>query len=192
MIKLIDSGEVYAPREDSELMLKAVKFAHGEVLDMCAGSGVIGLNAAAKADHVTLADVSPKAVSLIKKNAKLNNITNYSAVRSDLFKRINGKFDVIYCNPPYLPGKAKEPIEKALYGGPEGSEITIRFIEGLKNHLKPGGKAFLILSTAYDIQKVYKSLKSIGLRFKKLENKRFFFEELILILIYENRRNSLQ
>ncbi len=192
MIKLLHCDDVYDPAEDSYLLLEAVKFAHGDVLDMCAGSGIIGLNAAEKAKKVILADTNTKALSLIKKTARLNGIKNVSVVKSDLFRNIKGKFDVIYCNPPYLPGHPEDTAEKALYGGKTGYEVTIQFIKGLRRHLKEGGQAFLVLSTVYDIEKVYKSLKSIGFSFNELGNKSFFFEELRLICIYENRRGSLR
>lgn len=193
MLKILDNEEVYKPSEDSTLLLEAVKYANGNILDLCAGSGIIGLNAAIKSKKVTLVDINKKALSLIKKNAEINNITNYETLKSNLFDKLGKRrFDVIYMNPPYLPGKAKKGdyLDAATLGGKKGYEITIRAIKKLGAHLNRNGCAFIILSTAYDVDKVYKLLESINFKFSVIDTKKFFFEELILIKIYEKRRHS--
>jgi HemK-related putative methylase len=192
MMDIKEFKDVYPPAEDSFLLLKAVKHAHGDVLDMCAGSGIIGLNAAPLADKVTFIDINPKAINAITYNAKINGIKNFECVISDLFSNIeNRKFDVIYANPPYLPrSNGKKWEEYALSGGEDGGELTIRIIRGIKKHLAKNGKAFLIISSVYDTDKVYKEIKHLRLSFKKLSSINFFFEELILIKIYDKGRNS--
>ncbi len=50
MVDIKEFKDVYVPAEDSFLLLRAVKYAYGEVLDMFAGSGIIGLNAADRAE----------------------------------------------------------------------------------------------------------------------------------------------
>ncbi len=188
-LKLKVPNGVYPPSEDSLLTLGALQYAYGDVLDLCAGSGIIGLNAAVHADTVTLVDISEDAVRTIKSNAKANLIKNVKVVRSNLFSGLEGKrFDIIYCNPPYLPGKIdkKDWLDVATLGGKAGYELTIRIVKELPKHLKKNGKAFLVLSTAYDVDKVYKLIDSLKLRFKKIKSVKFFFEELILIEIYED------
>ncbi|MEM0143215.1 MAG: methyltransferase [Candidatus Parvarchaeum sp.] len=192
MVYIKEFKEVYPPSEDSLLLLRAVKYAHGKVLDMCAGSGIIGLNAAASSDKVTLVDINPKSIKSIVYNARKNGIKNFECITSDLFSSLKDrKFDVIYANPPYLPEKKeKKWIKHALSGGKEGSELTIRIIRSLRHHLKKGGYAFMILSSVYDIDKVYKEIKRLRLSFKKLYSVNFFFEKLILIKIYDKSGNS--
>jgi release factor glutamine methyltransferase len=192
MIHVKEFKYVYPPSEDSFLLLKAVKYAHGKVLDMFAGSGIIGLNAAEKSEKVTFVDVNPAAIKAIKYNAEKNGIKNFECILSDLFSSIrNKKFDVIYANPPYLPEKKESKwAQHALNGGKEGNELTIRLIHSLKAHLKEGGNAFIILSSVYDTDKVYKEIKRLRLSFEKLYSVNFFFEELILIKIYDKSGNS--
>ena len=192
MVYIKEFKDVYPPAEDSFLLLNAVKYAHGEVLDMFAGSGIIGLNAANKAKKVTFADINPNAIKAIKYNANRNGIKNIECVLSDLFSSLgNRKFDVIYANPPYLPKKKERKwVNQALSGGIEGNELTIDLIRSLKEHLKGNGDAFIILSTVYDTDKVYKEIKRLKLSFKKLYSVNFFFEELILIKVYDKGRNS--
>ncbi len=191
MIKVVEFNGVYAPAEDSMLLLKAVKYARGEVLDLCAGTGIIGLNAAKKSKLVTFVDINPFAIEAIKYNTEKNHIKNYEVVKSDLFTELKKRrFDVMYVNPPYLPEKPRKDWEEyALSGGGDGSEITLKIIRDLKGHLKKGGKAFFILSTVYDINKVYKEVKRLKLNFRKLSSINFFFEELILIEVYDKSRN---
>ncbi len=192
MVYIKEFKGVYPPAEDSFLLLSAVKYSHGEVLDMFAGSGIIGLNAADRAEKVTFVDINPNAIKAIKYNAKKNGIKNIECIVSDLFSSIsNRKFDVIYANPPYLPERReKKWINQALNGGKDGSELTIALIRSLKAHLKYKGNAFVILSTVYDTDKVYKEIKRLRLSFEKLSSANFFFEELILIKIYDKSRNS--
>lgn len=193
MIKIEETVGVYPPSEDSFLLLEATKYACGTVLDLFAGSGVVGLTAASRAKKVTLADVNEKSIRSIKRNAELNGIKNYEAIKSNFFSRIpKKKFDVIYMNPPYLRGEplGSDELDAATLGGKHGYDVTLEAIKGLKSHLRPGGVAFLILSTVYDIEKVYKLMDSINLKFSIIDSKKFFFEELILIKIYEKRRHS--
>ena len=192
MVYIKEFKGVYPPAEDSFLLLTAVKYAHGEVLDMFAGSGIIGLNAADRAEKITFADINPYAIKAIKYNAKRNGIKNVECILSDLFSSLgNRKFDVIYANPPYLPEKKESKwANHALSGGKEGSELTMDLIHSLKAHLKDRGNAFIILSTVYDTDKVYKEIKRLRLSFEKLSSVNFFFEELILIKIYDTSGNS--
>ena len=85
MIKTEDAAGVYPPSEDSFLLLEAVRYAKGDVLDLFAGSGIVGLSAAKKADNVVLADINENAIKSINRNAELNRITNYKAVKSNFF-----------------------------------------------------------------------------------------------------------
>ena len=193
MVKIKEFKNVYPPKEDSFLILKAVKYARGRVLDLCTGSGIIAINAALKADEVIAVDINPYAVKAAKRNASLNKVKNIKFIVSDLFSKLKReKFDVIYANPPYLPGESKKDwMDYALNGGKEGSEITIKIIDGLKNHLKKDGMAFIILSSAYDVHKVYKEIKRLKFSFEELDSINFFFERLFLIKIfYDKGRDS--
>ncbi len=185
-------GCIYPPAEDSILLLEAARHAEGEVLELCAGSGLAGLSACSTANSVLFVDTNGAALRVIKRAAKERGIKNYSVLKSDLFEELGTRrFDTVLANPPYLPEKAeKEPFHDALVGGKHGYETTLRIIQGLRDHLKPNGRAFLVLSTVYGIDKVYKALADIGFEFEVLGTRKFFFEELILIVIYERRWHS--
>ena len=81
-----------------------------KILDLCAGSGCIGV-AVAKAvsdSHITFAEIDPNHLSTIRKNLE-HNLPDYSkrkeylkVVESNLFENIEGTFDLILTNPPYI------------------------------------------------------------------------------------------
>jgi release factor glutamine methyltransferase len=104
-VEIIETKHTLKPRKETELMVE--KIIENEkkdmaVLDLCAGSGCIGL-ALKKAgfEEVTLSDISKHAIKMCIKNARLNHLP-VSVVRSDMFKSILGKFDMIVSNPPYI------------------------------------------------------------------------------------------
>ncbi len=119
------------------------------VLDMGCGSGVLGLTLAAErpAWHITLADVSPDALALTRENAARLEISTIATVESDLFSRLDGRFDGIVANLPYVPESERATMSRevlhdpalALFSGPDGLGLIRRFIPEAFDHLNPGG-----------------------------------------------------
>ena len=152
-MKISTLFSVYEPAEDSYLLINALRKA-GEVrglsfCDIGCGTGTVGLHAAAMGAKVTLVDITPDAVALTKKNAQQNTLS-VSVVQSDLFTNVKGIFDVIVCNPPYLPAQKGEPadsITTSLVGGKHGYEWTVRFLEQAKEHLYPKGVVLFLVSS---------------------------------------------
>lgn len=76
-----------------------------KILDLCTGSGCIGLAIAQAFPHSTVyaSDISPQALALAQKNARNNNISNIIFIESDLYTTLpNIRFDYIISNPPYI------------------------------------------------------------------------------------------
>lgn len=122
------------------------------ILDLGCGSGVIGLSLAhglmGKGVSVTLADVCPEALSLARENAiVLPEGSEVRFVESDLFSAIEGTYDLIAANLPYIPDADETELSRevrrdpalALYGGPLGTEIMDRFLRESAAYLNPGG-----------------------------------------------------
>lgn len=171
--------EVYNPSDDSYLLLQAVEVSPGRAfLEVCCGSGIVSVHAAKAGAKVTASDISPHAIECTRRNAARNGVS-VKAVQSDLFERIEGEFDVIACNPPYLPGKAASTawIEKAWSGGEEGSEVAARFLEDAWRHLAPGGAVYLVLSSLGGLTSVLKVARERYEAEMVLE-KRMFFESV--------------
>jgi len=128
------------------------------VLDICTGSGCIGLHLAKHGAHVTISDISSDALDVAKWNASALGL-EVEAYQSDLFAAFDSgasgsqgqkelKFDIITANPPYIPSsviptlsinvRAWEPLT-ALDGGEHGWEIPDRIIKDYDRFLNPGG-----------------------------------------------------
>jgi release factor glutamine methyltransferase len=118
------------------------------ILDMGTGSGVLGLTLAAEtAAHVTLADVSPDALTLAAENAQRLGLTNLTLVCSDLFADLTGQYDLIVANLPYVAESERATLARevrhdpdlALFSGPDGLDLIRRFIPQAFARLNPGG-----------------------------------------------------
>ena len=128
------------------------------ILDMGCGSGVLGLSlAAARPDwNVTLADVSPDALALAQENAATLEIPNVTFLHSDLFAAVDGLYDGIVANLPYIPESERSTLTRevmhdpalALFSGIDGLDLIRRFVPEAFAHLKPGG--WVVLEIGHD------------------------------------------
>ena len=130
-----------------------------KILDMCSGSGCIGISLAKYIANcsVVAVDISDKALKVAKENAKLNDV-EIQAIRSDLFEKLdtNTKYDIIVSNPPYIRSDEiltlqqevkNEPI-LALDGGEDGLDMYRKIIANAKTYLCTNG--YLALEIGYD------------------------------------------
>ncbi|MDP3882703.1 MAG: peptide chain release factor N(5)-glutamine methyltransferase [Candidatus Staskawiczbacteria bacterium] len=152
-------------------------------LDMFAGSGCIGLAVLKniKNAQVVFADNDKDCISQIKINLKLNLSpirANCSVVKSDVFSKVVGKYDFIFANPPYIPVKNKNKIQKsvleyepkvALFGGRDGLFYINKFLKQAKNYLNPGGKIFMEFDPPQkkQIEKLLRQYKYKNWEFRK-------------------------
>ncbi len=149
------TNEVLIPRIETEnLIFESVKrirsqFSPGSklrVLDLCTGSGIIGITTyhELKDDYVidlVMSDISKAALAIATENCQLHNV-KAELVQSDLFTKITGKFDVILSNPPYVPFeqemgmmvKEHEP-HLALYAKNDGLAIYEQITEIINQYL---------------------------------------------------------
>ena len=148
-IDLYVDENVLIPRfETEELVENTIKLLkdrnnNPNILDLCCGSGAIGIALKSKLNNsrVTMSDISANALSVAKKNRDKYNL-DINIIESDLFNNINDKFDCIISNPPYI--KNNEEIEDivknnepsiALYGGIDGLDYYERILKDINNYL---------------------------------------------------------
>lgn len=171
---------IYEPQEDSFLLSKHIRYyAKGKVLDLGTGSGILAEEALKYTRDVLAADINEECVELFRNK-------NINFRESDLFSSIKGKFDLIIFNPPYLP-KDKledEKTRRIISGGECGYEIIERFLKETKDYLNEEGKILLLFSSLTNKDKIDNIIKENKLKFKLLESKKIFFEELYVYLIY--------
>lgn len=152
--------DVLIPRDDTcavtDLAIRQALFldSNPRILDLCTGSGCIGLAIASRVKDakVTCADISREAIAVAKKNITMQKLTGrVSCVLADALSEPSsflGKFDMIVSNPPYvttremteLPGSVKdyEP-HLALHGGQDGLDFYRAISANYRAALKPGG-----------------------------------------------------
>ncbi|MFQ5838005.1 MAG: HemK2/MTQ2 family protein methyltransferase [Thermoplasmata archaeon] len=180
-IRVREHDEVYRPAEDSYLLLRSIELrSESTFLEVGTGTGLIALHAASHARTVAT-DVSPLAVGLCRANAQLNGI-QLEVVRTDLFAGLEGRFEVIAFNPPYLPVEERgDWLDAAWSGGPDGSQVISRFLREAGDYLGGKGRIYLLLSThnaaALELARTLYDVRP-------LLRKPMFFEE---IAVYELR-----
>jgi len=173
---------VYEPAEDSYLLLSALQACREDrVLEIGCGTGIIALHCAKIGAYVTASDINPKAVDCARTNADRNRL-NLRVVESDLLEKIEGSYNLIVFNPPYLPENGINDIQWT--GGQSGIEIIVRFLEQSKGHLARDGRIIIIGSSLCNLEKFKKAAKKLGYESKILKKEELFFESLF---VYELR-----
>src|SRR3954447_26981351 len=137
-----------------------------EALDLCSGTGILGLTAARLGARATAVDLSHRAVVNARLNARLNGL-ELEVVRGDLFAPVDGRrFDLIVSNPPYIPappGTATNGAARAWDAGPDGRVFLDRICDRAAAHLRPGGRILLVHSSLADPAETERRLTSHGL-----------------------------
>lgn len=163
------SRDVLIPRSDTEVLAsRAIELAKGagegaRVLDLCAGSGCVGLAVAANAPdcRVVLADLSEEALKICKQNVRRNDLNaRVTCVLADAKKppsSVLWDFDVIACNPPYITTADLAGLDRsvrdyepmlALDGGADGLDFYRAVCSKWGSALRLGGK--LLFEVGYN------------------------------------------
>lgn len=165
--------DVLIPRPDTECLVEeAIKKINIllenkdkiKILDLCTGSGAIAISVAKNIKNADIyaTDISDKALKIAKKNykniIKKENAT-ISFIQSDMFENIEGKFDVIISNPPYIKKSIITTLDKNVQNEPhialDGGEDGLKFYKIIKNNINKYLKndGVLLLEIGYDQKK---------------------------------------
>jgi ribosomal protein L3 glutamine methyltransferase len=153
----------------------------GRILDLCTGSGCIGIACAYAFPHahVDLSDISPWALEVAQINIERHHLSGQvEAVQSDLFDNLQGrKYDIIVSNPPYVdaeemaalaPEFLHEPAELALASGTDGLEHTRRILRDAAEHLSEDGILVVeVGNSQYALQAAYPDVLFHWLEFER-------------------------
>lgn len=193
--KFFVDERVLVPRQETELMIDfiekyyAVNTPPKRILDLCTGSGVIAVTLEKIFGSDTYAsDISKDALEVAKINAK-NLDSNVHFILSDLFDNINGKFDLITINPPYVPRTRKEFLSKevqdfepdtAIFTDDDGLYIIKRFLDEFINFVE---SRFLVIIEIDETHKdkIINYLKNRNLNYKFLKD----FQSMNRFLVIE-------
>lgn len=132
------ADQVYHLGGDSHLLARLAPRPRAEAaLDHCTGSGVHAVFAAGHAGSSTGLDINPRALDFSRLNARWNGRRNASFLLSDCYEKVDGRFDLITANPPFVP--TPERLSLCRGGGTTGEEVTERIIRGLPSFLSQDG-----------------------------------------------------
>jgi release factor glutamine methyltransferase len=151
--------DVLIPRPETEHVIEAaLKLGARNIVDIGTGSGAIAITLALETGaHVVGTDISLTALGVAAANARRLN-ANIDWVACDLASAVNGSFDLVVSNPPYVPACDKSTLQRevrdyepevALYGGNDGLEIYRRLIPEAERLLAPGG--WLVMEIGHDL-----------------------------------------
>lgn len=168
-LKLSLSPQTLEPRPDTETLVElalpearriAAKQGSCRILDLGTGTGAIALaliGQVAEADALGV-DISEDALATARANADMNGLGwRFGTLKSDVFAEVEGCFDLIVSNPPYIPTAVLETLSRevrehdpriALDGGPDGLDFYRRIAEGAGRHLAPEGA--IAVETGHD------------------------------------------
>ena len=152
---------VLVPRQDTECLVEeAMLYIEDgmKVLDLCTGSGCIIISLAKYKNGLDAVgcDISVEALKLAADNAAKNGV-DVKFLSGDLYEAVDGRFDVIVSNPPYIRTGVIEGLMEevrdhepriALDGGEDGLDFYRRLIDGADDHLISGG--MLLFEIGFD------------------------------------------
>lgn len=157
----VDCG-VLIPRNDTEISAETVinlirKNHLKSFLEIGCGSGIVAITVALDTEvEVVAADISHSALEITKKNCRRYQLS-FPLIQSDLFENIQGSFDIIYSNPPYIPTRDIEQLQEevksyeprlALDGGEDGLDVYRRLLQNIDPFLN--SKGFIVLEIGYN------------------------------------------
>lgn len=187
-IKLGNIDLVYEPAEDSFLLadaaLKEAK-AGMRILEIGTGSGFVStvLLENLKDIRLVATEINPHAATCAKTNG-------VEVIRTDLFKGLKSRdpethFDLILFNPPYLPTSKEEKVpgwlNYAFDGGINGRETLDRFLNEVKDYLKPRGEILVLISSITGLEAVKEKMENLGFAVDVIARKKVSFEELMVV-----------
>ncbi len=185
--KIFVSQQTLIPRPETELLADILikRFKHEKnlkILDLCCGSGVIGISLQKNLNaDVLCVDISPACLKITNKNAKENK-ASLKVLQSNMSEKIEEKFDLIVSNPPYIKTDDIKTLDKsvqdfepmlALDGGHDGLKFYNIIAKNAKNYLTENGT--LALEIGFDEAKDIKELLKHD--FKEIEILKDYFNK---------------
>jgi release factor glutamine methyltransferase len=169
-LELEVTPDVLIPRAATELIVEVMlelfrdRSAPLTVADICTGCGCVGVAIAHErpAARVVATDISRAALEVARRNAMRHRVDDRVSFRhGDLLHGIEGPFDAIVANPPYVVDGAREALQPevrdfepavALFGGLEGLDVVTRLVADAPNHLRRGGYLVFEFGLGQDVE----------------------------------------
>ena len=127
-------------------LLRRLAPAAERVVDVGCGTGAGGIALASSCKRVVLGDINERALRFARINAAINRVANADVVASDVLKGVEGSFDLVVSNPPYLIDE-----QARLYRdghGKFGEGLSVEIVRQSIERLSPGGRLILYTASA--------------------------------------------
>ena len=165
--------DIYHPSEDTFFLADYILNKKGNTaLDIGTGSGYLFKILLHNFKFVVATDINFYALTKMKK---------FNCICCSNVDAISYKFDLIVCNPPYLPSLYIN--DPSIDGGIEGLEISLQIIKSAKTLIQNNGKLLLLVSTLSNYNKLLSSIINLELKYKIVKQKKLFFEKLLIVEI---------
>jgi release factor glutamine methyltransferase len=188
---------IYAPAEDSQLLLECVKKYKGNrALEIGVGSCIITEALLKQFSLVAGSDIDVESLRFCKQRGLDAHLACCDAASA-----FRGEFDLIVSNPPYLPSQINRdknletsPVARsarpdiAVEGGLKGIELTLHFIKSALPLLKQDGAILIVVSSHADLSALASELHGLDLSSKIVVEKKLFFEEIAVLEIRPGRK----
>lgn len=179
-VKVMFNANTLTPRKETELLadiiIKEINKQDDKlsVLDLCCGSGCIGISIAKHTNAtVTCADICDHALKHTKQTAEINGV-QVNIKKSNMLKNIKDKYNIIVCNPPYIDSNDMKNLEEevanydphlALHGGEDGMYFYKELAQNAINSLTDNSKLYLELDSknAYKIKQLFSNFNQANI-----------------------------
>jgi release factor glutamine methyltransferase len=169
-LELEVSPDVLIPRPATELIVEAMlelfrdRSAPVSIADVCTGCGCVAVALAHERPAATIVatDISRAALEVARRNAARHGVANRVTFRTgDLLDGVDGAFDAIVANPPYVVDRAGPALQPevrnhepavALYGGVEGFDLVTRLVSQAPSRLRSGGYLIFEFGLGQDVE----------------------------------------
>ena len=169
-LQLEVSPDVLIPRPATELIVEAMlelfrdQSAPVSIADVCTGCGCVAVALAHERPAATIVatDISDAALEVARRNAARHGVADRVTFRNgDLLDGVDGAFDAIVANPPYVVDRAGPALQPevrdhepavALYGGAEGFDLVTRLVGQAPSRLRSGGYLVFEFGLGQDVE----------------------------------------
>lgn len=165
------NGLVYRPQDDTSLLIDALRdidLRGARTVDLCSGSGAVAVSAALGGAAVTAVDSCPRAIAATSQAAATAGVI-LDVVCADLADIAGQTFDLITCNPPYVPTPPGTELSApgpnhAWNAGPDGRDVLDVVCALIPGLLADRGAAFIVQSALAGGDQTVTALRAAGLR----------------------------
>ncbi|KAH0574687.1 Glutamine methyltransferase [Spironucleus salmonicida] len=188
LFEIQNYNEVYVPDEDTFLLMDSIlnfppSIQPTRCIEIGCGYGCVAIQMAKQFQIIPYCtDINPLALQNAQNTFIVNNLQG-EFIQSDLFQNVDGKFDIIAFNPPYVPGdlQCDNLLDLALCGGAHGRDVIDRFLQELPARCSPGATVYMVAIEANAPDQLLAVLATRGFTAAVVLRKRLQSEALVVI-----------